>query len=319
MDVISLTDAQNRSTAKIAPSLGFNCFDFQARVASETVPVIDASPQFARGSEKPSGHGIPILFPFPNRIRGGQFAWGGKTYQIDAAHASFHGTNAIHGFCLDRPWRVTSRGPDFAVGVFQLSVDAPDRLAYWPADFRIEVRYALHGSCLRADILIGNPSAHPLPWGLGTHPYFKLPLSAKSRSSRCLIEAPASQEWELVDCLPTGRVVPISESKDLREGAYFDVLKVDDVLTGLGDTPTVECAIIDEEAGLQVTQRFQSAFRELVIYTPPNRDAICLEPYTCVTDAVNLEPRGIDAGWQVLDPGAEFHTWIEIAAGEVIA
>lgn len=319
MDVISLTDAQNRSTAKIAPSLGFNCFDFQARVAGETVPVIDASPQFARGSEKPSGHGIPILFPFPNRIRGGQFSSNGKSYQIDAAHASFHGANAIHGFCLDRPWRVTSRGPDFAVGAFQLSVDAPDRLAYWPADFRIEVRYALHGSRLRADILIANPSPHPLPWGLGTHPYFKLPLSAKSRSSRCLIEAPASQEWELVDCLPTGRRVPISESKDLREGAYFDVLKVDDVLTGLGDTPTVECAILDEEAGLQVTQRFPSAFRELVIYTPPNRDAICLEPYTCVTDAANLESRGIDAGWHVLDPGAEFRTWFEIAAGEVIA
>lgn len=103
------------------------------------------------------------------------------------------------------------------------------------------MRYSLHGSRLRADILIANPSAHPLPWGLGTHPYFKLPLSAKSRSSRCLIEAPASQEWELVDCLPTGRVVPIAESKDLRKGAYFDVLKVDDVLTGLGNTPTVEC------------------------------------------------------------------------------
>jgi aldose 1-epimerase len=319
MDVISISDARSGSTAKIAPALGFNCFDFQARVGSETVSVIDASPQFAGGHEKPSGHGIPILFPFPNRIRGGKFSWNGKTYQIDAAHASFHGANAIHGFCLDRPWRVTSRGADHAVGVFQLSVDAPDRLAYWPADFRIEVRYSLHGARLRADILIVNPSTDSLPWGFGTHPYFKLPLSAKSRSSRCLIEAPASQEWELVDCMPTGRRVPITEAKDLREGAYFDVLKLDDVLTGLGQTPTVECAILDEEAGLQIMQRFPTAFRELVVYTPPNRDAICLEPYTCVTDAVNLEPQGIDAGWQVLDPGAEFRTWFEIAAGEVIA
>jgi aldose 1-epimerase len=319
MDVIFLSDSRGGSTAKIAPDLGFNCFDFQARVGDETVPVIDASPQFAGGKEKPSGHGIPILFPYPNRIRAGRFSWNGKDYQIDSAHASFHGTNAIHGFCLDRSWRVTSRGPDFAVGVFQLSRDAPDRLAYWPTDFRIEVRYSLRGPRLRADILIVNPSTDSLPWGLGTHPYFKLPLGAKSRSSRCVIESPASQEWELVDSLPTGRRLPISESKDLREGAYFDVLKLDDVLTGLGDNPTVECGIIDEEAGLQMKLRFPDAFRELVVYTPPNRDAICLEPYTCVTDAVNLEPRGIDAGWNVLDPGGEFRTWIEIGAGEVIA
>jgi aldose 1-epimerase len=192
-------------------------------------------------------------------------------------------------------------------------------LAYWPADFRIEVRYTVREGTLRADFLIVNPSADPLPWGLGTHPYFKLPLGANSRSSRCLIEAPANQEWELVDCLPTGRRLPISESKDLRDGAYFDLLKLDDVLTGLGDGPTVECRILDEQAGLQMTQRFPALFRELVVYTPPNRDAICLEPYTCVTDAVNLEPRGVDAGWRVLGAGDEFRTWFEITAGEVIA
>jgi len=91
MDVIFLSDSRGGSTAKIAPDLGFNCFDFQARVGDETVPVIDASPQFAGGKEKPSGHGIPILFPYPNRIRAGRFSWNGKDYQIDAAHASFHG------------------------------------------------------------------------------------------------------------------------------------------------------------------------------------------------------------------------------------
>jgi aldose 1-epimerase len=318
MDVIFLSDGRG-STAKIAPALGFNCFDFQARVGDETVPVIDASSQFARGSEKPSGHGIPILFPFPNRIRAGRYSWNGKNYEITASNAPFHGDNAIHGFCLDRPWRVTSRGPDFAVGAFQLSQDAPDRLAYWPTDFRIEVRYSVRGGTLRADILVANPSAEPLPWGFGTHPYFKLPLSAKSRSARCLIEASAAREWELVDSLPTGRVVPISESRDLREGAYFDVLKLDDVLTDLGPAPTIECTILDEQAGLQVTQRFPAEFRELVVYTPANRDAICLEPYTCVTDAINLQPRGVDTGWRVLEPRGEFRTWIEITAGNVIA
>jgi aldose 1-epimerase len=46
---------------------------------------------------------------------------------------------------------------------------------------------------------------------------------------------------------------------------------------------------------------------------------MCLEPYTCVTDAINLAPRGIETGWRVLEPGSEFRTWIEIKAGQVIA
>jgi aldose 1-epimerase len=44
-----------------------------------------------------------------------------------------------------------------------------------------------------------------------------------------------------------------------------------------------------------------------------------MEPYTCVTDAINLQQRGIDAGWRVLQPGDEFLTWIEITARPVVA
>ena len=47
-------------------------------------------------------------------------------------------------------------------------------------------------------------------------------------------------------------------------------------------------------------------FREWVIYAPTERPVVCLEPYTGTTDAVNLQPRGVDAGLVVLDPGA---TW----------
>jgi aldose 1-epimerase len=320
MEVIELVDGKSGSTARIATSMGFNCFEFHARVGEETVDVIDAPPNFATAGGKPSGEGIPLLFPYPNRIRDGRYMWNGKNYEIPASNASYNASNAIHGFCLDRPWRVTSREANFAVGTFQLSKDAPDRLGYWPTDFRIEVRYEVRGPALRMDVRIINPSQIPLPWGFGTHPYFKLPLSKKSQASRCVVIAPASEEWELVNCLPTGRRLPISESKDLRDGAYFDVLKLDDVLTGLpAGRPFQDAVIMDEAAGLQVTQRFDPAFRELVVYTPSGRDAVCLEPYTCVTDAIHLQAQGIDTGWRVLEPGAEFRTWIEIAAGDVVA
>lgn len=320
MEPVVLKDSATGSTAHVAPHLGFNCYEFRAVVDGRVVNVIDAASDFLSGNQRPSGHGIPILFPFPNRIRAGRFEWKGRQYNLCESDAATDGNgNAIHGFCLDQPWRVTDRGNQHVVGEFQLSVDAPQRRDLWPADFSIQIRYALNGATLRADVRIANPDNVSLPFGFGTHPYFRLPLAAESDPSHCLIEASAAEQWELTDCLPTGSRQPVPSDKDLREGARYSELQLDDVLTGLQpEGGRHEFLIIDERAGLQVSQRCDPAFRELVVYTPPGRNAVCLEPYTCVTDAANLQPRGIDAGWRVLEPGEEFHTWIEIEAGLVL-
>ena len=146
----------------------------------------------------------------------------------------------------------------------------------------------------------------------------KLPLGTESDPARCLIQAPASTQWPLTDCLPTGSPGPLAESADLRQGEYYDVLKLDDVLSGLPKSGSIETKILDEAAGLEVVQRFNSDFRELVVFTPPWTKAICMEPYTCVTDAINLQSMGIDAGWRVLEPGQEFKTTIEIMTGPIV-
>jgi aldose 1-epimerase len=45
------------------------------------------------------------------------------------------------------------------------------------------------------------------------------------------------------------------------------------------------------------------AFTDYVMFTPGSRDAVAIEPYTCTTDAVNLQEAGIEAGWRVLPAG----------------
>jgi aldose 1-epimerase len=92
---------------------------------------------------------------------------------------------------------------------------------------------------------------------------------------------------------------------DLRGGQPLAALELDDVFGDLAfQDDECTCRLVDELAGLEVGLWFDRFFRELVIYTPPARPAICLEPYTCATDAVHLDERGIDAGWRVLEPGA---------------
>ena len=317
MPVLTITDPHSGSTARIAPELGFNCFEFRVLVDGQWIDVLDSANEFASGAQKASGSGIPILFPFPNRIRAGKFHWEGQDYSLPTTDKF---GNAIHGLCLDRPWRVIEHKDDLVTGQFQLSVDAPDRLHLWPTDFVIEVDYEIVHNRLRANFRIGNPSNRPLPWGLGTHPYFKLPLGAGSQVADCLIEVPAARRWELNDCLPTGVLLDSDESHNLMDGAWISTLNLDDVYTDVVcDGPQFDSLIMDERSGLQIIQTCPPIFREIVVFTPPGRAAVCIEPYTCPTDAINLTARGIECGWRTLGPGSEFHTWIDITAGRVLA
>jgi aldose 1-epimerase len=69
-------------------------------------------------------------------------------------------------------------------------------------------------------------------------------------------------------------------------------------------------SLIEGQTSLSLS--FSPNFRDLVVFTPPHRQAIALEPYTCTTDAINLQARGIDAGWLVLEPGRVWRGQVEI-------
>jgi len=325
MPPLQLRDSRTGSEAKILPELGFNCFQFSGVVNGRRVEVIDSDPDFETGGTRPSASGIPLLFPFPNRIAAGQFAWEGRPYNLPLNKPP----NAIHGFVFDRAWRVTFADSVTAVAEFQLSREAPDRMDLWPSDFVIQVKYALRGNALFSEITVRNPGDVPLPWGFGTHSYFRVPLSPTSSRGRCLIQVPAAQTWELRDSLPTGRRMPVTADRDLREGWELQDRQLDDVYTDLAKTGNssasdsspqwIQTVLMDAEAGIEVVQSFDTSFREVVAFTPPHGRSICMEPYTCVTNAVTLQQQGVDAGWNVLAPHSETRMWIAIEVGPVLA
>ena len=51
-----------------------------------------------------------------------------------------------------------------------------------------------------------------------------------------------------------------------------------------------------------------------MVYNPPHRQAICIEPYTCLPNPFELERQGIDTGLSVLPPGKSVRARIEIRA-----
>ena len=65
--IFTLREAGGASAA-IAPAWGNTCFALQVHE-----PVLEPVP-FEELRQRPTSYGIPILFPFPNRLRDGAFA-----------------------------------------------------------------------------------------------------------------------------------------------------------------------------------------------------------------------------------------------------
>jgi len=298
VEVVTLREGA-RASAEVAPSLGNNCFAFRT---SEAViePV-----RFEDFISRPTSYGIPVLFPFPNRLRDGAFTFRGRRYPINPPR---------HGLVRDKAWRVTGRGASPEEGAWIRSeIEAahfPEViLRQFPFPFALRVLHRLRKGALEIEAEAENTGKGPMPVGFGIHPYFRKP-------DRGSLQAPVTQRWELADSLPTGKRLPVDEAFDLREPRTLAGLMLDDIFTGLtaDASGTVRCFLNDEVKGTRTTVEFPvRQFPHLVVYTPPSpRAAICIEPNSCPTDAFNLQARGIEADVTVLEPGERANFQVRI-------
>jgi aldose 1-epimerase len=305
--VYKLQDDATGASASILPSYGFNLFDLRLPAAGQVRSVIVSEPDWADQPRNPARNGIPILFPYPNRVRDATYQFRGKTYRLPVGLAP----NAIHGFALDAPWDVIEEKADESgaslTGHYQISQATPKRLMDWPTDAVLQVRYKLAGRTLTMTVTVNNPTAHDLPYGFGIHPYFRLPLAPGGDPEKTQVILPASKEWVLDQFLPTGERRAVDARVDFRKGQPRKGLKLDDVLTDLAfEGDRCVCRLVDQNLKAEFRLSFDRNFRELVVYTPPREDdVISLEPYTQTTDAINLASKGVDGGLRTLEHGGQ--------------
>lgn len=296
-----LSDSADTVRAEVWPGFGFNCLRWQFRQpdgtwgnALYTAPDWDRNPVPTR-----SGH--PILFPFPNRMHRGRFTFEDKDYQLPLNEST--GTHAIHGFTPRTRWRVVGAGGEkkhaFVSGQLQLSKDLPG--VTWPGDFVITVTYELHESALVVDCLVENAGPGPLPFGLGYHAYFTMPDVPDASADEMTLLAPTGELWEANGGIPTGQRVPVPADHDFRTARPIGSTHLDALFATGTHLPTVSRLSHPRSAGtLHVSA--PADFRELVLFTPPHRKAVAIEPYTCASNAANLP----DGGWRVLPAGGQW-------------
>jgi len=273
-----------RLAARLAPAAGGNLFSLTVGQGERDEELL-AQPE-SLGDLTQHRTGTPVLFPTPNRVRGGRMTFAGRRFSFPANS----GDNFIHGLARDCVWQVArprASATSAAVDLVLPWDEAQPQFARFPLPHRLTVTYALHATGLRIAYAVKNEGAEALPFGFGLHPFFRAPADREE----VLVQVPTATRMEAVDKLPTGALLPVAgTSFDLRKPRPLPALDLDDVYCGL--TPARVPAFVRRDLGLRVTLGGSAAFTHFVVYTPPGRPFFCLENQTCSTDAHNLFAAG---------------------------
>jgi aldose 1-epimerase len=235
------------------------------------------------------------LVPYSNRIRDGRFTF--RDRAVDEPLAPGH-SNALHGHGWRLNWRVTARGDDALTMEYEHRPDAAN--GAWPWPYRAWQRLALTPQALIMTMGIENRAAEPMPAGLGHHPYFP-------RTEQCRVSAEiAGIWWPEAGQLPVERVAPPPDS-DPRRGVAVDRISLDHGYSGWTGSARIDWP----ERRAHLTMTADPALSTLVIYSPPGRGFVCVEPVSHCIDAFNLAARGMsDTGMRVLAPGESWEATV---------
>jgi aldose 1-epimerase len=302
LETVSIQDSVSGAAAEFLPGRGMTCCSATLAAGVELVEVIWCPDGFREAGARASSGGIPILCPYPGRLASTRMEFEGRVFELEPADPL---GRPIHGFAHDRPWQVIDRTESSVTASFRLSRDAPERLRRWPADFELTAEWTITESQLVG--LLRLTANDRMPAAVGLHPYLPMPLRASGDAEACLLDVPATLWQPQQDLLPVGPLRAASQRAPFPGRMPLAGSSLDDAFTGLepaqaGDEAEADVvtALIDQAAGLAAEVRFDPVFSTCVLFTPPHRNAVCIEPYTVLPGAASFDA---SRGWQVLNAG----------------
>ena len=253
---------------------------------------------FAETEVSPSGRG-QVLIPWPNRVQGGSYEFGGRTHQLALDEVS--AGNAIHGLVRWVGWTVAEHEANRVV-VAQTLHAQPG----YPFTLALSIEYALSSAGLTVRTSATNVGPDPCPFGSGAHPYVTVGTPSVDTA---LLHVPAGSVLEADDHgIPTGSRAVDGTEVDFRRPRPIGATKLDTGFTGLerdaNGRARVELRHPDDSSGLVVW--VDENYRYLMLYTGDDRPdvqrrSLAVEPMTCPPNAFRS---GDDL--VVLEPGASF-------------
>lgn len=234
-----------------------------------------------------------ILFPFVGSLRN-------KRASCSAGEVSL----PQHGFARRKEWTRVEAEKDAMA--FCLTADEETRKGY-PYDFAITVRYSLGDRSVTSAFTVENTGDKPMPYTIGGHPGFHVPLVKGENFEDYLVEF---DQPETADCpqveLSTGLIIDTVRNRLLTEARSFrlnHLLFRGDALI-FDQLKSHSVKLYSEKSGRGVKMDFTGMNYLGIWSSMHDSPLVCLEPWngmgTLVTEDDVFEHK---RGMRILEPG----------------
>ena len=284
---LTLFSLRNEDTGEYASLVpGYGAIIHRLALATPTEELVQVMEGYERseqlladGSQSFKGN---VLFPFPNRVKDGRYAFGGKPFQLPVNEADRG--HALHGNLYNAAFEVVAQGASVKGAFLVLEYESDGKAEGYPFKYILGLDYRLTDEGFSCKVVVQNNDEKDIPLGFGYHPYFSL----SSEVNHLLLKMPVQAQLALDSrMIPTGaeeapnRYVAFSPiGSDLLDNAYFVSHEKGVAVTQLVDPGRNLTLEVWQETG-------PNGFNYLQVYTPKTRQSIAIEPMTCAPDAFN--------------------------------
>ncbi|WP_329113439.1 gluconokinase, GntK/IdnK-type [Streptomyces sp. NBC_01353] len=240
-----------------------------------------------------------LLAPWPNRVGGGRYRFGGREHQLPLTEPEKN--NAIHGLLRWTLWSLLARTDD-AVRVGTTLCPQPG----YPFLLEVSAEYRLGTEGLETAIFATNSGTGQAPYGVGQHPYLTVGTDLVDTA---LLTVPARYRLRTDDHgLPIGQEPVDDTAYDFRTERPIGDLRLDTAFTGLDRSPGGRAVVrLAHPSGLRgVDLWLGDGTRYVQVYTGDTlaeperrRRGVAVEAMSCPPDAFRS---GTDL--TALEPGA---------------
>ncbi|MCV7031169.1 aldose 1-epimerase [Mycobacterium sherrisii] len=275
MHVVTLRDPASSLTAQFVPDAGM----IGTSLTDDGVELLGQRRGLQAYLEAGKTMGIPILYPWANRLGGNTYTAENVTVQLtpgengvraDPNGLPIHGTLAAYS-----GWRVVAESTNELTAEVDFGADERLLASFpYPHLLTVGVRLAERSLTVRTTVTATGDTAVPLCFGF--HPYLQVPEVPRSQ---WLIETPRLRHLTLDDRgLPTGQTSAQPAKQELLGDNAFD-----DAYDQVGDGAVF--AVSGGARRLEV--HFECGYAATQIFAPTHEDVVCFEPMTAPTDALS--------------------------------
>ena len=217
--------------------------------------------------------GMPILFPFAGPLKNNRLTLTGTKL-------------TQHGFGRDIEWQVYQIVEKEDFNVISFAISNAELPSIWqnnyPFPFILMVHYYLSNDGLDTDLIVMNPLQEDLqvPVKPGFHPYFEIPKKAKSKIK-------VSKGQEQLKNIDWSTDFP-AEFIDVNDG------KIDFEFNNLKFTTSTTHRIY--KLSQEHNETIMDLNEKTVIWSQPDADFVCIEPFSGPFDSINYNPILVQKG-----------------------